>query len=545
MVLIAGSAGAALYFGFGFRAAEALIIAIAVLTALGLYNSVTTGIGMRSVLHAQLRDLGRGNADMARQVAEIGRRLADLEGRVDTALDRTRAATDPLAVEIGELGTIVKQLAETAAEHEAALNELAKPETPGRAAPQTRAMPESVRRAVPEPARRDISAARRVVTESIGDAFVEPAAPVVATPPQVEAPPPPEPPPAPVQAPAAQAPAAAQMPAVAAEGTAPQPAAPAVAAPAVVEPTADQAAAMLSTIRVAVEANRIDLYLQPIVTLPQRKVRYYEAMTRLRTPVGEVLQAADFIAQAEAAGLMPKIDNLVVFRCVQVIRRLLLKNREIGLFCNLSGSTLNDAQVFPQLLEFLDANRAIASSIVLEFTQSALRSAGAIETESLAALAERGFRFSLDNVTDLRIEPRELATRGFRFMKIPANLLLNRGNAVTTDIHPADLSDLLGRFGIDLVAEKIESEGAVVDLLDYDVRFGQGFLFSPPRPVRAEALQGITERSDVVARESSSRENLGRENSGEGSGTGGMKLATNEPGDVKRTTGLAQLARRI
>jgi cyclic-di-GMP phosphodiesterase TipF (flagellum assembly factor) len=31
----------------------------------------------------------------------------------------------------------------------------------------------------------------------------------------------------------------------------------------------------------------------------------------------------------------------------------------------------------------------------------------------------------------------------------------------------------------------------VVDLLDYDVRFGQGFLFSPPRPVRAEALQGV------------------------------------------------------
>jgi cyclic-di-GMP phosphodiesterase TipF (flagellum assembly factor) len=29
----------------------------------------------------------------------------------------------------------------------------------------------------------------------------------------------------------------------------------------------------------------------------------------------------------------------------------------------------------------------------------------------------------------------------------------------------------------------------VVDLLDFDVRFGQGFLFSPPRPVRAEALQ--------------------------------------------------------
>ena len=45
----------------------------------------------------------------------------------------------------------------------------------------------------------------------------------------------------------------------------------------------------------------------------------------------------------------------------------------------------------------------------------------------------------------------------------------------------------------------------MVDLLDYDVRFGQGFLFSPPRPVRAEALQGIAERTDVVARETRPR----------------------------------------
>ena len=48
---------------------------------------------------------------------------------------------------------------------------------------------------------------------------------------------------------------------------------------------------------------------------------------------------------------------------------------------------------------------------------------------------------------------------------------------------------MLARFGIDLVAERIETESLVVDLLDYDVRYGQGFLFSAPRPVRAEILQ--------------------------------------------------------
>jgi cyclic-di-GMP phosphodiesterase TipF (flagellum assembly factor) len=37
----------------------------------------------------------------------------------------------------------------------------------------------------------------------------------------------------------------------------------------------------------------------------------------------------------------------------------------------------------------------------------------------------------------------------------------------------------------------------VVDLLDYDVRFGQGFLFSAPRPVRIEALQGAPAAAEV------------------------------------------------
>jgi cyclic-di-GMP phosphodiesterase TipF (flagellum assembly factor) len=259
--------------------------------------------------------------------------------------------------------------------------------------------------------------------------------------------------------------------------------------------------AVIELIREAVDSNRIDLFLQPIVTLPQRKVRYYEAVARLRAGDGDPLMAADFLPYAEIGGLMPKIDNLMMFRCVQVVRRLLAKNREIGLFCNLSATTLVDSETFPQFTDFMEANKAIAPALVFEFTQSALRQMGPIENESLAALRERGYRFSLDNVTDLRIEPRDLAERGFRFVKVQSGLLLNRTGVTLSDIHPQDFSGLLSRHGIELIAAKIESEAAVVDLLDYDVKFGQGFLFSPPRPVRPEVMQGIGDRNDVVVRE--------------------------------------------
>jgi len=297
MVLIAGSVGALLYVYFRLDGTESAIVAIAVLCGLALYNTVFTRLHDRRYVGDQIADLSRGTADLARQVGELARRLAAMEHKVEAAVDKARATADPLVTEIGELGTLVKQLAESVAAHDAAL---------GRGTRVTSA-------AAPRPAPEPVSA----WTEP----SAAPAVPAAAKPPVAESKPRPRP-----------------------SGTL---------------KNLDENA-ILDLIRDAVEANRIDLYLQPIVTLPQRKVRYYEATSQLRNEDGDLVPAADFIPHAEAGGLMPKIDNLLVFRCVQVIRRLLLKNREIGLFCNLSPKTLADGVIFPQFLEFMEANRALA-----------------------------------------------------------------------------------------------------------------------------------------------------------------------------------------
>jgi len=264
-----------------------------------------------------------------------------------------------------------------------------------------------------------------------------------------------------------------------------EPASPSASAP-VISSQGRSQAQILTAVKNAIEESRIDIYLQPMVTLPQRKVRFYEAMTRLRDDRDQVIAAEEFIGLAEGAGLIGRIDYLVLLRSVQVLRRLSVRNKEIGLFCNVAAATLANPTIFTQCLDFLEANRALAPSLVLEFKQSTFRALGPVETEHLAALAQRGYHFSIDHVTDLRFEPRELADRGVRFIKVPASLLLDPNQTALSDVHASDFSDLLGRFGIDLVAERIEGERAVVDLLDYDVRFGQGFLFSPPRPLRAE-----------------------------------------------------------
>lgn len=433
VVLIAASLGAVGYLVFGLSGMEASLLALAAMSGLALYNTVTARLHDRDHVGKQIADLSRGTADLARQVAEMTRRQIAIEHQ--EAARRAPGPNESLAAEIGELGGLVRQLAETIAEHETRLTELRE----------------------------------------------EPSAILAAL------------------AAAAPAQAAAEMPVAA---TTPHEEAPRQQLVPAVEPVRPPADALTAAgpfrgkrhdeiaaiIRSAIDENRIDLYLQPVLTLPQRKVRYYEAMTRLRMDDGTLILPADFLADAEKANLVARIDNVQLFRCVQVLRRLLLQNREIGLFCNVSVPTLNDTDVFRQFYDFLEANRALTASLTLEFTQEALRSMGPLEQESLASLSSLGYRFSMDRVTDLRMGPRDLAEMGVRFVKVPANLLLSKGSS-SSDIHAADLSDLLGRHGISLIAERIETEATVIDLLDYDVRFGQGFLFSAPRPVRAEALQ--------------------------------------------------------
>src|SRR5262245_40898978 len=95
MVLIAASAGATVYLGFGFASTKAVIVALAVLTALGLYTTVSTRMGVRTIVGNQLSDLSRSNFELARQMTEINRRVAVVESRVEGAQARTRAALDP------------------------------------------------------------------------------------------------------------------------------------------------------------------------------------------------------------------------------------------------------------------------------------------------------------------------------------------------------------------------------------------------------------------------------------------------------------------
>jgi cyclic-di-GMP phosphodiesterase TipF (flagellum assembly factor) len=431
MVLIAALLGAAVYARFGFTGAESALAGLGALTAFAVYYAVAARRHDRLESSNQLARLARGAGDLASQLGEFGRRLNAMESKLESAVERAVASSQPFTEEVERLSNAVKTLSGSVAAHEAALGDHASKhqfeveDLPGIVGVERLANAPVIARLQFAP-----SASRPVPTNGKTAPFA-----------------------------------------------------------------GFDRDAVAGALRKAVDTGEIELHLQPVVTLPQRKLRYYEALARVKTDGGELVAAGEFLSDAEAAALMPKIDYLAAARSVQIVRRLLLQKREVGLFCNLAPATLADPG-FSKFLELMDANRAIAAALVFEFAQSAVRAMGTIEHASLAALAERGFRFSMDNLTDLRVNAHELNERGFRFVKVPAPLLFNRLGTLTADIRPADFSESLGRFGIDLIADRIEHENTVIDLLDYDVRFGQGVLFSPPRPLRAGALESVDAKAN-------------------------------------------------
>lgn len=244
---------------------------------------------------------------------------------------------------------------------------------------------------------------------------------------------------------------------------------------------------VLSHIREALETNRIDLYMQPIVSLPQRRTQHYEAFARIRTSGGRIIAAQQYLDVAKENGLIGAIDNLLLMRCVQILRRNEKRQGETSFFVNISHHTLNDEDFLTQFIDFMASNPSLASNLIFEIRQKDFLSLSEVALHQLGRLGELNFRFSMDQVTSLDIDFPALAQFRFCFIKVPVRLLVTLPEDSGEWVHPRNLKAKSAVSDIHLVVERIEQESDVIEVLEYGFDYGQGFLFGAPRPSRAEA----------------------------------------------------------
>ena len=239
--------------------------------------------------------------------------------------------------------------------------------------------------------------------------------------------------------------------------------------------------AILALVRDAVRQDRIAVARQPIVSLPQRKVRHYEAFARVCTPEGAVLEPEHFRPLAERGGLSAAIDNLLLFRCIQTVRNAIPRQAARTHFVSISRGSLHDAAFMGELVEFLRTAPELAPYLVFQFDFADVREALAGPPQPLRDLAELGFRLSIDEARDLDVlDVDTLARAQVRFLKVDGRRLLGERDDPDRPLDVARLRSALDQRAIDLVADGIDSERLLVELLDVPIDFGQGPLFGDP-----------------------------------------------------------------
>ena len=232
------------------------------------------------------------------------------------------------------------------------------------------------------------------------------------------------------------------------------------------------------------EEERFDLYLEPIVQIDDGATRHYRGSLSLRMSDGTRVGMETIQHQATKAGLMPMLDYLTVTRVFPVLRKLMQRQRGVGIFCTVSAAALADHDFINKLLALISQNAELAKGLVLEIKQPTLAGLAPEGQASIAKLAEQGVTFCLGDVDGHGPGVLSLADLGFHYVAIDIMTLANASSK--------QAEETLGNFtrdaafhGLEVIAANVSTRTELA-AVTARASLGYGGLFSPPRLVRHE-----------------------------------------------------------
>lgn len=238
---------------------------------------------------------------------------------------------------------------------------------------------------------------------------------------------------------------------------------------------------ILLELKKALEQDRIQTLLQPIVSLPQRKPRHFECFSRLRTDDNHLILADDFLKIGAGQSLIRLIDNTLLFKCASLTRRLLKKKFNVLFFCNISHETLMDQEFLDGFIDFINGNKPLIPHFVFELDDQNLIIHGDKIFPILDKLAGYGCFFSLDLTSFDGLNIPQLARHQFKFIKMPAKIVMEALKNPKKSFDIYDVKSRADQNAIDIILTRIEDEKTLIQCQDLQFDFGQGYLFGEPR----------------------------------------------------------------
>lgn len=243
----------------------------------------------------------------------------------------------------------------------------------------------------------------------------------------------------------------------------------------------------LGAVEEALDQGRLIFHIEPIFTLPQRRVHGYDLTPRMRLDGGDIANAAEFMPVRGGETVRRRIEALAVEEAISLSLRARRNKVALTLYTPLSKAALGDTASVNQIATLLEANRGAVPVVNFAISEDDWRALSASERQAIGAMTRRGAAFSILNARSLRSDFAELAAEGVRSVRVDAARFIEQPEAFT-DIHTSDIASFLERSGIDLMASSIRSEDQIITLLEDGFRFAQGHYMAAAGPIRPDLV---------------------------------------------------------
>ncbi|HZA10399.1 putative bifunctional diguanylate cyclase/phosphodiesterase [Mycobacterium sp.] len=253
-----------------------------------------------------------------------------------------------------------------------------------------------------------------------------------------------------------------------------------------------------------IESDALVLQYLPEVDMRSGEILATEALVRWQHPTRGLLAPDSFIGVAESINFAGELGRWVMrAACAQFSK---WRSRGIGqgavLRVNVSPVQLVAEGFVASVADIIDEFGLDGSSVCLEITENVVVQDIEITRTTLAGLKEVGVRIAIDDFGTGYSVLSHLKSLPVDTLKIDKGFVCELGtNAGDLAIVRAIIA-LAEAFGLELVAEGVETEAAATTLLHHGCHRAQGFLLS--RPLGNDAMESLLAKGRIPVRFSAS-----------------------------------------
>lgn len=247
----------------------------------------------------------------------------------------------------------------------------------------------------------------------------------------------------------------------------------------------------VNELREALMDNRLELFVQPILSTRSGKLHSYEVLVRLRDKQGTLFPPGAFLPSAERYNLSERVDRWVIDHVFDWLEQHQSELSFVQQFAiNLSGPSLGHTEMLAYIGGRLARAKFNPAMIKFEITETAAISNLRNANSFIKALSEIGCEFSLDDFGSGLSSFGYLKNLPVQSIKIDGMFVRDMNSDPLDFEMVKSINDIGHVMGLETIAEFVEDEEIWDKLKSIGVDYGQGYYLGRPQPINTILSSG-------------------------------------------------------